>query len=437
LKARQHATFVSIFALGVSALGCGVWTRIIGGTTPAASPATSAVNGVAVTPAPSADEQPGGPALLATQNAASGSSAAESAPAAAPAPRTPRPAQAGDPYGEALGEAFRAYRNLGGGKNADVLPALAKADPKLYGLAIVTVEGTTYEVGASRDEFSIQAVSQPFTLARAIDTAGADVVRDRIGVNATGQRRDSILAIDLAKNLPADRERVRPAGNPLVDAGAIATVDLVAAAAGMDKWTTLLNSLGAFAGRQLAVNQDLYRAETESNTHERAIAALLHHYAVVRGSPEEALDLYTRLGAISVTARDLAAMGATLANGGRNPLTGAVVVSPATAAKVLAVASTAGLHESSGEWLYMVGVPAKSGAGGGIVAVVPGRYAIGAFSPPLDDAGNSVRGQRAVASIVGRLGGNLFSVQPSTGGRRAEAPAPDGASVATKAEPKK
>jgi hypothetical protein len=141
VKARQHATCVSILALGVSALGCGVWTRIVGGTTPSASPATSAANGVAVTPAPSADEQPGGPALLATQTApaAAASSATGSAPAAAPAPRTPRPAQPGDPYGEALGEAYRTYRNLGGGKNADALPALARVDPKLYGLAIVTV----------------------------------------------------------------------------------------------------------------------------------------------------------------------------------------------------------------------------------------------------------------------------------------------------------
>ena len=277
----------------------------------------------------------------------------------------------------------------------------------------MTVQGAVYEIGAARQEFSIQSVSKPFTVARVIETAGADAVNKRIGVNATGQKFNSILAIDLLKNIPSDKEHVVPAGNPLVNPGAIATVDLLPVAAGMDKWSVVLGNLEAFAGRKLTVNDEVYRSESETNTHNRAIVQLLKDYEVIKGDPMQALDLYTRQCSVSVNARDLAVMGATLANGGRNPLTGVQVVSPATVAKVLAIVSTAGFYETTGEWLYNVGVPAKSGVGGGVVAVVPGRFAIGTFSPPLDPAGNSVRGQRAVEAMIQRLGGNVFASKPA------------------------
>jgi glutaminase len=344
---------------------------------------------------------------------------------------TPRPATPGDPYREALADAYRQFKGLGEGKNADYIPILASVDPALYGLVLVTVQGAVYEIGAARHEFSIQSVSKPFTVARAIETAGADVVNKRIGVNATGQKFNSILAIDLLKNLPSDEKHVIPAGNPLVNAGAIATVDLVPVAPGADKWNAILGNLEAFAGRRLTVNDEVYRSESETNTHNRAIVQLLKDYEVIQGDPMQALDLYTRQCSVSVSARDLAVMGATLANGGRNPLTNVQVVAPSTAAKVLAIVSTAGLYETTGEWLFKVGVPAKSGVGGGIVAVVPGKYAVGTFSPPLDPAGNSVRGQRAVEAITQKLGGNVFASKPATPTRQTGASLPAPAVPAT------
>ena len=322
-------------------------------------------------------------------------------------------AQGDGAYRSALSDAYKSFKGLTEGKNADYIPILASVDPNLYGLVIVTVQGAAYEIGAARQEFSIQSVSKPFTVARAIETAGADAVNKRIGVNATGQKFNSILAIDLLKNIPSDKEHVIPAGNPLVNPGAITTVDLLPVTAGMDKWSVIMGNLEAFAGRKLTVNDEVYRSESETNTHNRAIVQQLKDYEVIKGDPLQALDLYTRQCSVSVSARDLGVMGATLANGGRNPLTGVQVVSPATVAKVLAIVSTAGFYETTGEWLYKVGVPAKSGVGGGIVAVVPGRFAIGTFSPPLDPAGNSVRGQRAVEAMIQRLGGNVFASRPA------------------------
>jgi glutaminase len=347
--------------------------------------------------------------------------AATGGPGAQP---TPRPASAGDPFRDAVADAYRSFKPLAEGKNADSIPALAKVDPSLYGVVLVTVHGAVYEVGAARDEFSIQSVSKPFTLARAIETAGADVVNKRIGVNATGQKFNSILAIDLLKNVPSDDKHVVPAGNPLVNAGAIASVDLLPVARGVDKWSVIMGNLEAFAGRKLRVNDEVYRSQSETNTHDRAIVQLLKDYEVLQGDPMEALDLYTRQCSVSVSARDLAVMGATLANGGQNPISGLQVVAPPTAAKVLAVLSTAGLYETTGEWLYKVGVPAKSGVGGGIVAVVPGKYAVATFSPPLDPAGNSVRGQRAIEAITQKLGGNVFASRPVGRARETKAEAP-------------
>jgi glutaminase len=374
---------------------------------------------------PPAPEPPGGFVLAAAVEAPAGQAKA-------------RPAPAGDPYREALVDAYRSFKALAEGKNADYIPILARVDPKLYGIALVTVQGAVYEIGAVHDEFSIQSVSKPFTAARVIDTLGPEAIHQRIGVNATGQKFNSILAIDLFKNIPSDRDHVTPAGNPLVNAGAIATVDMVPVPPGADKWAAIEGNLNAFAGRRLSVNDEVYRSESETNTHNRAIVQLLKDYEVIEGDPLQALDLYTRQCSVSVSARDLAVMGATLANGGKNPLTGIQVVAAGTAAKVLALISTAGLYETTGEWLYKVGVPAKSGVGGGIVAVVPGKFAVGTFSPPLDAAGNSVRGQRAVEAIMQKLGGNLFASKPAvrertTGAMLTPAPPPAPAPAPTPA----
>jgi glutaminase len=318
-----------------------------------------------------------------------------------------QPASAGDPYREALIQAHREWKDLKDGKNADYIPALAKVDPELYGIALVTAQGAIYELGNSQNEFSIQSISKPFTLARAIEAGGLEAVQKRIGVNATGQKFNSILAIELNQ---ADKRP--PPGNPFVNAGAISTVDFLPAANAAEKWDVILALYSAFAGRRLIVDQEIYRSESETNTHNRAIVALLKDYEVVKGDPAEALDLYTRQCSVKVNARDLAIMGATLANGGKNPITRQQVISAETASQVLAVMATAGLYETSGDWLTTTGLPAKSGVGGGIVAVMPGRYAIGTFAPPLDESGNSVRGQKAIQTMIKRLGGGVFASRP-------------------------
>jgi glutaminase len=309
-----------------------------------------------------------------------------------------------DQYRQALAEAYKEWKGLDEGKNADYIPVLAKVDSGLYGIVLVTVQGTIYEIGNSKDEFSIQSISKPFTLARALEESGLPAVQERIGVNATGQKFNSILAIELNN----DNKRPPP-GNPFVNPGAITAVDMLVAPTAAQKWDVILGTYGAFAGRALSVNQEVYKSESETNLRNRAIAGLLKAYEVIKGDPAEALDLYTRQCSVSVSAKDLAVMGATLANGGRNPLSNQQVVTADTASRVLAVMATAGLYETSGDWLATTGLPAKSGVGGGIVAVLPGRFAIGTFAPPLDDAGNSVRGQKAIQTIIKRLGGGVFA----------------------------
>ncbi len=316
------------------------------------------------------------------------------------------PAASADAYQQSLAKAYAEFKSLAEGKNADYIPALAKVDSKLFGISIATVEGAVYEVGFSRSEFSIQSISKVFTLARAIEMIGAQEVEKRIGVNATGMAFNSIIAIEMNKEKSA-------AMNPLVNAGAIATVDAVPAPNADAKWNLLSGTYNSFAGRKLALNAEVYKSESETNTRNRAITTLLQAYEVVKGDASEVLDLYTRQCSVNVNARDLAIMGATLANGGRNPLTGEQVIKPETAERVLAVMATAGLYENTGQWMYEVQLPAKSGVGGGIVAVAPGRFAIGAFSPPLDEAGNSVRSQRAIQRIAQELDASVYAASGS------------------------
>jgi glutaminase len=331
-------------------------------------------------------------------------------PAHAQQTAAPRRTPGASPYQLAVEKALAQFKSVQDGKNADYIPALAQVDSKLWGVAIVTVDGKVYEAGDARRTFSIQSAAKPFVLARTMSEIGPVAVQKKIGANQTGQPFNSVTAIEQLE----DAKRP-PAGNPLVNAGAITTVDMLPVRGANPKWQAMMDTLNGFAGRLLSVDEEVYRSESETNTHNRAIVALLADYKVITGDQKEALDLYTRECSVSVTARDLATMGATLANGGLNPLTDQQVVSADVATRVLAVMATTGLYENSGDWLYEVGVPAKSGVGGGIVAVVPGRYAIGTFAPPLDEAGNSVRGQRAIAQIVYQLGGNVFAARTAPG----------------------
>ena len=310
---------------------------------------------------------------------------------------------------QAVKRAYAGARAVSEGKNADYIPELAKVDAQLFGIAVMRLDGELYEMGDTSTAFTIQSISKVFTLARALADSGAATVEKRIGADATGQAFNSIVALGLNK-----LQKRPPPGNPFVNAGAIATVDLVAGKDAAERWKHILGTMNAFAGRALNVDEKVYKSETDTNARNQGISWILKADEVIKGNPPEILDLYTRQCSVAITARDLVTMGATLANGGVNPRTGERVVDPAIAAKVLAVMATAGLYETTGTWMFRVGVPAKSGVGGGILAVVPGRYAIAAFAPPLDEAGNSVRAQKAIESIVATLGGNVFAAPASS-----------------------
>ncbi len=307
------------------------------------------------------------------------------------------------PIPAALDAAYAKYRTLEEGKNADYIPALAQVDPKLFGIAVVTVDGKTFQKGDVASPFSIQSISKVFTLASVIETAGAEAVLEKIGVDATGQVFNSIVAIELMRGKEM---------NPFVNPGAIATTSLVEGKTPEEKWARIIGIHEAFAGRKLTVNQEVYKSESDTNERNRAIALLMHAYGRLYYDPLVSTDLYTRQCSISVTASDLAVMAATLANGGKNPITGKQVISPDHTLRVLAVMATAGLYDDSGIWLYRVGLPAKSGVGGGIIAVAPGRFGIAVFSPPLDAAGNSVRAQKAIQDIAGALRANPYGPNP-------------------------
>jgi len=312
-------------------------------------------------------------------------------------------AEATGPAQAAVEAAHAKYRTLDEGKNADYIPALAKVDPRLFGVALVTVDGKAFKKGDVLAPFSIQSISKVFTLASALQTAGDEAVLQKIGVDATGQVFNSIVAIEQHKGKEM---------NPFVNPGAIATTSLVEGKTPEEKWARIIGIHEAFAGRKLEVDQEVYRSESETNERNRAIAVLMHAYGRLYDDPIVTTDLYTRQCSISVTASDLAVMAATLANGGKNPITGKQVVGQEQVRRILAVMATAGLYDDSGIWLYRVGLPAKSGVGGGLIAVAPGRFGIAVFSPPLDAAGNSVRAQRVIQDVAAALQANPYDVKP-------------------------
>lgn len=303
-------------------------------------------------------------------------------------------------------EAYERYRGEGTGTVADYIPALAQASPDLFGIAVVGPRGRSFEIGDVGAGFSIQSVSKPFVFALVCDTLGYEEARVRLGVNSTGFPFDSLMAVEL------NDQRTM---NPLVNAGAIATTSLVPGATAEEKWEAVRQRLSAFAGRELVVDEEVYVSESATNLRNQGIAHLLRSYERLYSDPDEATDVYTRQCSLGVTVHDLAVMAATLANGGVNPITHETVIGSGVCRRVLAVMASAGLYELSGDWLYQVGVPGKSGVSGGIVTVAPGKGGLATYSPPLDDAGNSVRGQLATKYLAERLGLNLFASVPADG----------------------
>ena len=286
-----------------------------------------------------------------------------------------------------------------GGANADYIAALASVDPDLFGISLVTAGGQVFNAGDSGVEFAIESISKVFTMALAMEEIGAKAFRAKVGTDPTGLPFNSVMALALHGDKPM---------SALVNAGAISSTSLVPATDAEDRWRKILACQSAFAGRSISLSSKVNSSEQTTNFHNRGIAWLLFSGGYVYSDPMEACDVYTRQCSTMITTTDLAVMGATLASGGVNPLTGDRVISAENVPHILAEMTMEGLYEASGDWAYTVGLPGKSGVGGGIMCVVPGQLAIAAFSPRLDPFGNSVRAQAAITGIANDLQLNLY-----------------------------
>ncbi len=306
----------------------------------------------------------------------------------------------------ALDAAYAKYQNLQEGANADYIPALAAVDSNIYGIALVTTKGKVYTAGDIASEVSIQSISKVFTLAKVMDEQGPEMIANSIGVDATGMRFNSIVSIEFSQKALGGPEM-----NSLVNPGAIATTSYVKGDTRDAIWNSILSYYSDFAGRPLSVNQEVFKSESDTNQRNQAIGYLMYAYGYIKSEPMRATDIYTEQCSVSVNAKDLAMMAGTLANAGKNPVSKKQVMNSENVPELLAVMATAGLYDDSGKWLYQTGLPGKSGVGGGIIAVSPGKFGIAVISPRLDDAGNSVRAQKAIADISAALGGNPLAVK--------------------------
>lgn len=302
-----------------------------------------------------------------------------------------------------VNEAHRRFCTDAAGENSQVYPALARVPSELFGICIVGASGNIYRAGDADYEFSIMSVSKPFVFALVCEVIGVEEARAKIGANATGYPFNSLTGIER-----------HPKGltNPMVNSGAIATTSLALGATHEDKWQFLYDGLSRFAGRNLLMNEEVLVSASATNFRNQGIARMLQSCGAIYLDPAEAVDLYTRQCSLNVSALDLAVMAATLADGGVNPITKERVVDASVCHYVLAVMATAGLYETSGDWLYDIGLPGKSGIGGGILAVSPGKGGLGTFAPRLDKSGNSVKGQLAAKFLSQQLGMDLFVSKP-------------------------
>ena len=307
-------------------------------------------------------------------------------------------------YQAAIDAAYAKYKDLQEGKNADYIPALAKVDPKVFGIALVTADGKVYTAGDLTTEVSIQSISKVFTMALVMQEQGPDAIYNNIGVDATGMRFNSIVSVEQSKKMAGGPEM-----NALVNPGAITATSMVQGASRDEIWKKILAVHSDCAGRPLTVIKDVYDSEAATNQRNQAIGMLMYAYEYIKSEPMQAVDIYTEQCSIGVTAKDLAMMAATLAFGGQNPVTKKQVFKTDIVPEVLAVMATAGLYDDTGKWLYHTGLPAKSGVGGGIIAVSPGKFGIAVVAPPLDDAGNSIKAQKAITDISNALGGNPYA----------------------------
>ena len=292
------------------------------------------------------------------------------------------------------------HRNVTEGQLADYIPELAAADPDGFALSLSSSDGFVYQSGDAGVEFTIQSISKPFTYALALEAIGPDAVDARIGVEPTGEAFNEI-SVDPITKIPK---------NPMINAGAIAAVSLIPASSPDERFAAIQDFYSAFAGRRLELDEQVYASEKATGHRNRAIGYMLASFGVLDDDPDEVLDVYYRQCSLRVTATDLAKMAVTLARGGINPQTGRRVSGAAVVRRVLSVMVTCGMYDAAGDWVSAVGLPAKSGVGGGIVAVLPGQLGIGVYSPRLDDKGNSVRGVRVCRSLSEQLGLHFLTV---------------------------
>ena len=297
-------------------------------------------------------------------------------------------------------EAYEKYKNDTNGKNADYIPYLAKVDSKLFGIAVVTTDNQVVTMGDVTYSFSIQSISKVYSLALAMEEQGPEKVLEKIGSEPTGRPFNSPIAV---VDMPTH------SGNPFVNAGAIATVSMISGGTADEKWNKILNFYSKAAGEKLVLIDEVYKSEAATNTGNKALSYLLAKYDRIYADPFESVDVYTKQCSVGVNATQLARMGATLANNGVNPATGERVIKAEDIPHILSTMMEAGLYDGSGTWAWNVGLPAKSGVGGGIVAIAPGKGAIAVFAPPLDEAGNSVKAQEVIRYVADKLNYNIFS----------------------------
>jgi glutaminase len=290
--------------------------------------------------------------------------------------------------------------DVGDGVLASYIPELTRVDPGGFGLSLSSSDGFVYESGDTAVEFTIQSISKPFTYALALQLIGQAAVDAKIGVEPSGEAFNEI-SVDPTTKMPK---------NPMINAGAIAAVSLVPASTAGERFGLIQDFYSAFAGRRLELDDEVYASELATGSRNRAIAYMLQSFGVLDGDPDEVLDVYFRQCSLKVTSTDLARMAATLARGGVNPMTGRRVAEAGVVKRTLSVMVTCGMYDAAGDWVSAVGMPAKSGVGGGIVAVLPGQLGIGTYSPLLDAKGNSVRGVRVCRSLSEQLGLHFLSV---------------------------
>ena len=311
----------------------------------------------------------------------------------------PAPTPAANDLQRVVNEAYDKFKGDTTGKNADYIPYLASVPSNLFAVVIVTADGQVFSAGDIDYAFSIQSCSKVFTMCQVMEESGDDAVFKKIGVEPTGMPFNSVVALGMHNN---------KAVNPLVNAGAMASVSLVKASSAAERWDKILAYQSKFAGEQLKLIDEVYKSESDSNFRNRGIAWILYNNDNLFCDPPEATDVYTKQCSIGVTAKQLAVMGATLADGGVNPITKERCIDSKHVPRVLAVMMMAGFYDESGAWAYTAGLPAKTGVGGGIVAVVPGKMAIVGFSPPVNEAGNSVRATKAINYIIDQLDLDIF-----------------------------